>query len=391
MKMSGKARSILLLAGIIFFSMMSRAIFAPLLPYISEDLGLSHSEAGSFFLVISIGYAPAMLLSGFLAARLRHRGTILLALVLNAIGLSVAALSPSSLFTLLGLFVIGIGSGIYPPSGIASITNMVSSARTGQALAIHEMGPNLALVAAPLAVYVFYDLLSWRGVIWLLAILDLAVLFVLAKWRGIGEFKGSPPNFDCLKVILRIPTVWFCVLLFFIAIGSTQGIFSIMPLYLVTEKRLDPDSVNTLIGLSRISGVLMLFVAGTLVDRFGVKPVIMTAFVVSGLCTVLLGLTSGLLLMIVVALQPTLMIAFFPAGLTTVSRIGPPEARNVTFSVIINIAVFMGAGFIPSFFGWLGDRASTWLGFVLLGLVICVTAVFVLFDRSIERAVRATN
>ena len=52
---------ILFLAGIFFLNFLGRIILAPLLPTIEKDLGLGHSEAGSLFLLISLGYFIALL------------------------------------------------------------------------------------------------------------------------------------------------------------------------------------------------------------------------------------------------------------------------------------------------------------------------------------------
>ena len=382
MNISRKAWPILLLTGIIFFSMTARSIFSPLLPYIKDALGLNQAQAGSFFLIISFGYSPTMMLSGFVAERLRHRGTIILAILLFTLGLLVAAASSNYLFIGLGLFLIGVGSGMYPPSGIASLTSLVSTARTGQAIAIHELGPNVSLVVAPLLVLLFYKTLSWRGLLLLLAALNLVILMIFVKRRNIGEFTGSPPKYTNLKVIILDPAILFITFLFFVALASTQGVFSILPLYLVTTKGLDPDSVNRIVSFSRIAGLFVLLGSGSLVDRFGAKPVMMTAFIVSGACTVLVGLFSGTLLVVFVALQPALILAFFPAGLTMLSRLGPKDSRNVTFAVVINISVFLGTGFIPSFFGWLGDFGAPQLGFILLGAATLLAAVLTALNRS---------
>ena len=382
MNISRKAGPLLLLTGIIFFSMTARAIFSPLLPYIKDALGLTQAQAGSFFLIISMGYSPTMLLSGFIAERLRHRGTIILAIILFTLGLLVAAASPNYAVISLGLLLIGVGSGMYPPSGIASLTSLVSKARTGQAIAIHEMGPNIALVAAPLFVLFFYRSLSWRGLLCLLAGLNLLILAVYIRRKDSGTFAGSPPKFNNLKVIIFDPAILFITFLFFIALGSTQGVFAILPLYLVTAKGLDPDTANTLISFSRIAGVFILLVSGSLVDRFGAKPVMITAFVVSGVSTVLVGVLSGTWLMVFITIQPALILAFFPAGLTMLSRLGPKDSRNVTFAVAINVAMFFGSGFVPTFFGWLGDFGMLHLGFIILGAFILLGAGLTAINRS---------
>jgi len=47
---------LLLLTSIFFVNFLARILLAPLMPAVESDLGLSHAEAGSFFLLVSLGY-----------------------------------------------------------------------------------------------------------------------------------------------------------------------------------------------------------------------------------------------------------------------------------------------------------------------------------------------
>ena len=69
---------LLILTSIFFVNFISRIIPAPLMPKIEADLNISHAQAGSFFLLISIGYFVTLIGSGFFSARLTHRKTIIL-------------------------------------------------------------------------------------------------------------------------------------------------------------------------------------------------------------------------------------------------------------------------------------------------------------------------
>ena len=64
---------LLILTSIFFINFISRIIPAPLMPKIEADLGISHAQAGSFFLLISIGYFVALIGSGFFSAAMRTR------------------------------------------------------------------------------------------------------------------------------------------------------------------------------------------------------------------------------------------------------------------------------------------------------------------------------
>ena len=134
-----QAGAILLLTGIFFLNFLSRIILAPLLSTIETDLGLGHGEAGSLFLLISLGYFISLLGSGFVSSRLTHRRTIILSA--TAIGLALLGISLSKgLWGIrLGLLLLGLAAGLYLPSGISTLTSLVSPKQWGKALAIHEL------------------------------------------------------------------------------------------------------------------------------------------------------------------------------------------------------------------------------------------------------------
>ena len=71
---------ILFLTTIFFLNFIGRIVFAPLMPSIENNLGLDHTEAGSMFLLISLGYFISLLGSGFLSCRLTHRKTIIISI-----------------------------------------------------------------------------------------------------------------------------------------------------------------------------------------------------------------------------------------------------------------------------------------------------------------------
>jgi NNP family nitrate/nitrite transporter-like MFS transporter len=64
---------------------------APLMPSIEQDLNISHSAAGSLFLLISIGYLTSLMGSRFISSRLTHRKTIFISSVILGIALLAVA------------------------------------------------------------------------------------------------------------------------------------------------------------------------------------------------------------------------------------------------------------------------------------------------------------
>jgi len=373
---------ILLLTTIFFLNFIGRIVFAPLLPSIETDLGIAHAEAGSFFLLTSVGYFISLLSSGFLSSRLHHRKTIILsALSVGAalIGVSLC----SSLWTVrLALFLLGMSAGIYLPSGIATLTSLVKPRHWGKAIAVHELAPNLGFVAAPLLAEAFMVWFPWRGVVIFLGISSIIAAAAFHLFGKGGEFPGQSPNFGSLKNLFTEPAFWIMAVLFSFGICGTLGIYTMLPLYLVADQGLNRNWANTLVALSRIPSVFMAFVAGWLSDRIGSKITISGVFLITGLLTILLGTVSDAWIVVLVFLQPVIAGCFFPPGFSALSSIGPPSERNIAVSLTIPAAFVFGGGAIPIGIGMMADAGFFDLGIALAGGLILTGSILALFLKS---------
>ena len=139
------------------------AIFSPLMPYLQEDLAISLTTVGTLFLLVTVSFSIAMILSGFLTDWFGYGNTVVAALALITIGLVIAALAPGTVVLAIGLLCTGAGAGTYAPSGIAMINNRVSIEERSSAFAFHELGANGAVLLAPLIVIATVSFLGWRG------------------------------------------------------------------------------------------------------------------------------------------------------------------------------------------------------------------------------------
>ncbi|MBN2552899.1 MAG: MFS transporter [Spirochaetales bacterium] len=367
--------TLLLLVLILFFLFSARIIYSPLLLTIEEDLGLGHAEAASFFLFITIGYAGMMIFSGFVAAAFGHRSTIALAVLLVIVGLVWLSFSSSLWSMRAALILVGTGAGLYFPSGIPTLTSLVDAGDEGKALAIHEVGPNSGFIIVPIAAVFALRFMSWQGVLLVLACLGIAAgLLFLLLGKG-GRFHGKPPHLSNVRLILGKPSFWVTTVLFALGSGAAIGVFAMTPTYLVAERGMNPELVNTLVGVSRASSLPMIFVAGYLVDRFGARRIITAVMLTAGTATAAMALSFRPLLIAAVFLQPALIACFFPAGFTVISRIAPREMHNLTISFMFPMGYSVGSGVVPLFLGVLGDRLTFSFGFLLYGaLLVCGAA-----------------
>jgi len=361
---------ILFLTAIFFLSFVSRVIFSPLMPTIENEMGINHVQAGSLFLMLSIGFFASMAGSGLVSSRLTHRDTIVLSSGLLGVALILFSVEESLAALRLNMFLLGAATGFYTPSGIAILSALVSGRDIGKAMGIHNTAPNLSYILAPLLCHSFLGWISWRTLLVFLGILALSASAFFAMFQKEGRFRGEPPRPAALAKLGSSPLFWVMILLFCLALSGGVGIYTVLPLYLVKERGLDLNLANTLLGLSRISGLFMVFFAGWLTDRVGEKMTIHVSLLLAGATTILLGLSTERPLVVVVFLQPAIVSCFFPAGFKALAQIVPPGMRSLATGWVIPSGFLFGGGLIPAFIGQMAAYRSFSTGIWITGVLI---------------------
>lgn len=369
----------LFLACLFYQGFIARIIFAPLMPAIETDMGLSHAQAGGLFLMISIGLLLAPLCSGLVSSKINHRGT----LIVSAWGVGLILIPfafVDSIWAIRGLLmVIGFAAGLHLPSAIATITAEVRKDDWGKALSVHQSAPPLSFVTAPLIAAYLLHFFSWRVVLLIGAGVGICIAAAFSlKGKG-GDFPGQMLNAKNVKIILGKPSFYLMVLLFAMAMGGNAGILTMLPLFLVNEHGFNLTKANTLIGFSQVAGLLMVFVAGWITDRVGQKPAMTVVLLTAGIATILIGLLDGGWLMVVIFVQPVLINAFFPGAFAALSRIAPPHLRSVATALIPPSAFLIGGGILPTLIGYMGEIYTFAAGITIAGAFMLVGPVLVYF------------
>ncbi|MFH1058419.1 MAG: MFS transporter [Pseudomonadota bacterium] len=369
---------LLILTTVFFIQFLSRIVLGPLLPALERDLGLTHAEAGSLFLPISVGYFVTLLLSGFISARLGHRRTIIMSGSLVGCAMLLAASVPGIWGLSVGLLLLGLAAGPYLPSGLATLTGLVRPEHWGKALAVHELAPNVSFVVAPLVAVGLLEIVSWRGALAVLGAASLIWAVVFARKGQGGHFPGQAPDLGSLGALARQPSFWIMMFLFCMGVGGSLGVYGMLPLYLVNDHGMDLDRANLLVSVSRLACMGAAFLSGWISDRMGPQRTLAVVFLSTGLFTLGLGLASGPWLLVCLFLQPATAVCFFPPAFSAIAHLGPASARSVTVSLTVPPAFMVGGGMLPAAIGWLGERSSFGLGIALFGASLILATCLVL-------------
>ena len=167
------------------------------------------------------------------------------------------------------------------------------------------------------------------------------------------------------------------VILFSLFFGGVIGLYTMLSLYLTQEAGMTAVQANSLVGLSRLTGLFAVFLSGLLMDRIGEKKHIFLVMVTAGLSTVLVGVTSGSTLTVMIFIQSALINCFPVAGFSALSRTIQPNLRSVVTSLASPIAFVIGGGIVPILLGYMGENYSFSIGITVIGCLIIISPILV--------------
>lgn len=358
--------SLLFLSGIFFLNFFSRIFFAPLLPELEQNLGLSHGQAGLFFFIISCGYFLALSGSSVVSARIGHKRSIVLSMIGSGFSLGLLTLVTALPFLKLSFFFLGLSAGIYLPSAITTISTLFQPHQWGRAFGVHELAPNLAFLLAPLYIAVLLPLMSWQQTVQLLTFFVFLAAGLYELFGCSIQEKPYPPDLRLCLCLIGRREFWLMILIFSMGIIGTLGIYSILPTFLVSEHGYSEQTANLLVGTSRLPTLATALAGGFLADRFGNRQTISLVLLCTGGATILLGQAQELL-KLYIWLQPVIAVCFFPAAFALLSRIGPVETRSVTISFTVPLAFVLGGGVTPAFITRMADNGKFATAIILTG------------------------
>lgn len=169
----------LLLAMVCSVAVATIYVAQPVLAQIGQDLGVPESELGWIVATGQIGYLAGLAVLVPLGDMLDRRKLIAGQLILAAIGMLVAAVSPALWLLLIGLAATGLFAVIVQTT-VAFAADLSTPAERGRTLGIVTSGVIIGILGARVLAGVLADLWGWRSIyitlMLLLVVLSIAVL-----------------------------------------------------------------------------------------------------------------------------------------------------------------------------------------------------------------------
>lgn len=376
---AGKAVLFLTFAFCINF--MNRAVLGPFLVHMRADLGLDPAQATSLLSLLSIGMGCGMLCSGALAALLAPRRLISLSLVMAGVALFLISRATGLGEARMYFLLLGVTSGFYMPSAMATLATLVRPESWSRAIAVHELAPCLSFIIAPVLAEAAAELLGWRHGILLTGGASVTVGLVFLRMRG-GAKRLPRPSIAKAVASFHKPVFWVFIWLFGLSVGGEFAPYSVLPLSLTLEQGLDSAEAARLLSLSRFPAPFLVIFGGYAASWWGAKRCLLAFLVVHGTALICLSLpysmTGTAVLGCAMATQGMVAAFVFPAVFTLFAGSFPQEQQPMVLSLAIPLGAFLGGGLTPYLLGLSGKYLTFSSGYLIFGIICLATAPFFL-------------
>ncbi len=266
-----------------FFEFCSQSVLIPAIPLYTAGLGASISEIGIIVALLSYGTAIFMVPFGLLSDRLGRR-------TLLVIGLVISTLCPifytfTTTITQLSLLraLHGIGLAAQVPVTIAAVLDLSPAGQRGKALGWYTTATQSGLMVGPVVGGYILNNFSFTPVFIVSGILSLAgLVIVFLQFRKIPQRKIDKISLNKSWKWLKQKALYGAILTpFAISVGiGTMNAY--MPIY-CKGLEISVIGAGLIITLSYASSAMLRVVAGSISDRIGRKPMILSGLALSAL------------------------------------------------------------------------------------------------------------
>lgn len=377
--------AVLFLTFAFFVNFMNRAVLGPFLVHMRADLGLDSAQAASLLSFMSVGMGGGMLCSGALAALFAPRRLISLSLALAGFALFLISRAGGLGDARVYFLLLGIASGFYMPSAMATLVTLVRPESWSRAVAVHELAPCFSFIVAPVLAETAVAFFGWRHGALLTGCFSAMVGLSFLRMRG-GAERLPRSSITGVVAAFRTPVFWIIIWLFGLSVGAEFAPYSVLPLSLTLEQGLDSAEAARLLSISRFPAPFLVLLGGYAVAWWGARRCLLIFLIVEGAALACLSLphsmTGTVALGSAMAAQAMTAAFVFPALFTLFAESFPAPQLPMIISLAIPLGSLIGGAMTPYLLGLSGKYLSFGGGYLTFGILCLVTApFFLLYSR----------
>ncbi len=368
----------------------SLGVMPPLIPFIEEDIALSHTQVGVLWGAAALGLFLFSLIGGHAGDRFGVKRVTVIALPFVAVLGGLRAFCDSFSTLALVMFLLGVAGGFIVPNLAKAVGMWFGPSELGRANGIVLIGGAIGGgIAMTMAASVLEPWLGgWRNVMLLgagLSFLVWVIWAVLAREREpsgvMAELARQRLGFrEGMAKVFRVRDFRLLCIVEIISVGAFAAVASHFPDILV-DKGMTKSMAGIYVGMATWSMLVGMFVGPFFSDKVGLRKVFFWPILFANIpIVVLLGFTMGAPLLTVIVVSGLLGGCAAPMPRVLIlenERIGPMLA-GTAFGALATING-IGAAILPALMGLVMDATGQlWSGFVLLGVLGIIPAMVIL-------------
>ncbi len=278
---------------IIFFNQVGFGAVVPVLPLYASSFGVSVSAIGATIAVYGAARFLCAVPSGRMADQYGRRPALALGGILGVLGNLWSAWAGTFPEFLVARFIAGLGGGIVVNIGAVVLADISTPARRGRMMALYQGAFLFAVGVGPLP----GGLLAERYGLDMPFIANAVAALVvgIVAWFAVPETRdfaarrdGAPsqalPFGEQIRLMTRnVGFLLVCLTGFTHAMVRTGGLFNVVPLVASGSLGLGAGQIGASMALGSLFGLLATYPSGMIADRFGRKPLIVTAALITAL------------------------------------------------------------------------------------------------------------
>ena len=191
-------------------------------PAFVEELNLPYNNTTWTALAMAMSTAAFAPILGKLGDIIGRRVTLLIGIVVFALGNVLTAIAPSLLFMLLARFIVGMGTAAIAPVVMSYIVTEFPREKQAKGFALYMFVSSISVIFGPTLGGLIIEYFNWRTMIWVCVVISV-ITFLLCLMIGNKKptVKNDIKNFDSIGAVFIL--IFFSLLLCVPSFGQNFG------------------------------------------------------------------------------------------------------------------------------------------------------------------------
>lgn len=336
-----------LLALACFATSISEFAIVGMIDVVAESAGVSVAMAGQLLAAFALAGGIGVPLVVMALAKLERRDVMTASLVMVVIGCVLMSVVTDFYLMMISRIFMAIGSGIFAVTCFATAPQLAAPGREASAVATVTLGFNAALVLGLPFSRLMVQALPWTAVFWFVGVASAVMVPVVRAIVPHVRDAAPKPLREQLSY-LRRPRVLltFGLNLFWVAGYAT--LYSYITPFLQGATALEATALSAVLLAFGASTLVGNKLGGWLCDRFGMRPVVLSALTGQVALLVILFALGGPLWLVLTAVLVWGVFSWIPSPIINLAVVqAAPEAADVMLSLnnsSTQFAYAIGAG-----------------------------------------------